>query len=70
MMDEPVSMVQECVDKYYAQDREDGGVDIFISVPKRFHALWLIKLSELRATSEEIRQYEDTADNSSRDPAP
>lgn len=69
-MEKPVSMVQECVDEYYAEDRMDGGVEIRISVPKRFRALWLIKLSELRATAEEIREYENTPDNSTRDPAP
>ena len=52
------SMVQECVDRYEARDRADGGLDIQMVVPPRFRDLWLVKLSELRASDDEIKRYE------------
>jgi hypothetical protein len=48
------SMVQECVDSYRVEREPDGGIRITIRAPKRFAELWLVKLSELRATPEEL----------------
>lgn len=53
-----VSMVQECVDSYDVKSHGDGKITITIEVPRRFADLWLVKLSELRATDSEIREYE------------
>ena len=53
-----VSMVQECVDSYDVESHDDGKITITIEVPKRFADLWLVKLSELRATNTEINEYE------------
>ena len=55
---EAISMVQECVENYSATDRPDGGVEIFLRIPPRFKDLWLVRLSELRTTEQEIRDYE------------
>lgn len=49
-------LVQECVDHYRAERDADGGLDIRIRVPKRFASLWLIKLSELRATEADLEE--------------
>ena len=59
---EQFSMVEECVNSYHAKRQADGSLDIAISVPRRFAGLWLVKLSELRATEEDIREYEPPAD--------
>lgn len=53
-----VSMVQECVDSYDVKSHSDGKITITIEVPKRFADLWLVKLSELRASDVEISEYE------------
>ncbi len=53
-----VDMVQECVDSYDVKAHDDGKITITIDVPRRFADLWLVKLSELRATDAEIREYE------------
>ena len=52
------SMVQECTDRYNVQDTPAGGLEIQITVPRRFRDLWLAKLSELRTTDAEIRLFE------------
>lgn len=49
------SMVQECVDSYRVEETKEG-IRISISVPKRFADLWLLKLSQLRASEEEIAE--------------
>lgn len=54
------SMVQECVDHYSVQEAPDGSVEIRIRAPARFAQLWMVKLSELRASDEET----GTADQS------
>ena len=54
------SLTQECVDSYRVNEQPAGGVEITITVPKRFADLWLVKLSELRTTAEEIATYEGT----------
>lgn len=53
-MNDGYSLVQECTSSYAVQDRPDGGIEILIVVPARFAELWMVKLSELRATDEEI----------------
>ena len=50
------SMVQECVDSYRVDRDPEGGVQITIRAPKRFADLWVLKLSDLRATAEELGQ--------------
>ncbi len=51
-------MVQECTDSYKAEEQKDGKLKVSILVPKRFSDLWLVKLSELKTTIEEIKEYE------------
>jgi hypothetical protein len=59
MSSNPISMVQECVDEYLVNDKSDGSIDIVIKISKRFKNLWLIKLSELRTSEQEIKEYEE-----------
>lgn len=58
MSDEKYSMVQECTDSYRAEEQPDGSLEVRIKVPKRFADLWIVKLSELQTTMDEIRAYE------------
>lgn len=60
MEPERISMVQECVDSYRVSDKEDEGVEIVIRVPRRFKNLWLVRLSQLSTSEEEIREFEDS----------
>jgi hypothetical protein len=53
-----ISMVQECVDQYQVSKRKDEGIEISIIVPQRFKNLWMVRLSELTTTPEEIEYYE------------
>lgn len=55
----PIEMVGECTDKYEAKECEDGSLDIHIKVPKRFRNLWLIRLTDMTTTMEEIKEYEE-----------
>ncbi|HYE96540.1 MAG TPA: hypothetical protein VD962_10055 [Rubricoccaceae bacterium] len=55
-------MVQDCCRSYRVEEQPDGGVVITIDVDPRFAQLWRVKLSELRATDEEIA-YQDRASN-------
>jgi hypothetical protein len=57
MSNPPVDMVGECTDSYVAVEQADGSLEIVIRVPRRFRDLWLIKLTELQATDEELREY-------------
>ena len=57
--DSSIEMVGECTDKYETTEHEDGSLDIHIKVPKRFKDLWLVKLTELTTTMEEIKEYEN-----------
>ena len=52
------SMVQECVDRYEVVERPAGAVTIRIEIPAQFRDLWLAKLSTLRASDTEIREFE------------
>lgn len=52
------SMIQECVDHYEVQERAAGAITIGVDVPARFRDLWLVRLSELRVTDEEIKEHE------------
>ena len=51
-------MVGECTDSYQTRDRPDGGLEIVIQVPRRFRDLWLVKLTDLTVTDDEIAEYE------------
>ncbi len=52
-------MVHELIDLYAAEPQKDGRVRVSILIPKRFAALWLFKLEQLRATHEEIEEWSD-----------
>jgi hypothetical protein len=58
MADEEYVMVEECTDSYRVQPQDDGGVEIRIRIPRRFADLWVAKLSDLKVTDAEIREYE------------
>jgi hypothetical protein len=47
------SMVQEACDTYEVNPLPDGRTEIKIIVPPRFAELWLVKLSELRGTTDD-----------------
>jgi hypothetical protein len=54
---ESFSMVQECTNRYEVIDQDNGGIIINIVIPQEFSVLWMIKLSDLRTTMEEIAYY-------------
>ncbi len=62
MNSEEISMVQECTSYYLAKRHPDGSVTVTIEVPKRFADLWIVKLSELRTSMNEILEYEPPAE--------
>lgn len=51
-------MIGELAESYQFEQDEDGGAEIVIRTSARFVDLWLVKLNELTATEEEIREYE------------
>jgi hypothetical protein len=59
MINDPVSMVEECVDCYCVTKCDDGSISITIDVPKRFASLWMIKLSQLMATPSDIAECDN-----------
>lgn len=58
MIDDPISMVQECVSTYAVNEKKDGSIEITIDIPKRFANLWICRLSNLRTSMEEIEAME------------
>lgn len=54
MTTDDISMVQECTSSYVASEHPDGSLTITIEIPARFAELWLVKLSELKATSDDL----------------
>jgi hypothetical protein len=61
------SLVQEGCDSYDVRQLPDGRTEIRIVVPPRFINLWLMKLSELRATSAELRDSAENGDGHEAD---
>ena len=59
MQEEKYSLVDECVQWYKVEEHSDGGVTITIVVPKRFAALWQMKLNDLTTTEREIAEWEN-----------
>ena len=59
MDSEQISMVQDCIDIYRVIEKPDGSAEIIIHIPARFKNLWLVRLSDLRTTEQEIKAYED-----------
>ena len=57
------SLVQEYTNKYYVKNLNENEVEICIRIPERFKTLWLIKLSELRTSQEEVESYSDNGCN-------
>lgn len=58
MTTDDISMVQECTSSYVASERPDGGLTVTIEIPARFAELWLVKLSELKATTDDLAENE------------
>jgi len=56
MNEETFSLIQECTNKYFIENISKEEVEIHIKIPKKFKSLWLIKLSELRASEKEIQE--------------
>ena len=54
MTPEEFSMVEECTSSYVASEHPDGSLTITIEIPARFAELWLVKISELKATIVEL----------------
>ena len=59
MNEETFSLVQECTNKFFVENLHEEGVEIHIRIPKKFRSLWLIKLSNLRATEKEIEEFSE-----------
>lgn len=58
IMDEEIfSMVQECTNEYSVRSISANETEIYIRIPKRFQALWMSKLSDLRTTEKEICEH-------------
>ena len=57
-MAEEYSMVEECTDSYRVSELENGDTQIVMRIPPRFRTLWLVKLTDLTTTDEEIARYE------------
>jgi hypothetical protein len=57
--EESYIMNNELVDLYAAEPQKDGRVRVSILIPKRFAALWLFKLDQLRATQDEIKEWSE-----------
>lgn len=53
------SLVQECSNKYSIKEINENEIEISIRIPKKFKILWLSKLSDLKASQEEIEFYID-----------
>ena len=64
--DSSFKMISELVDSYRFTRQEDGRAHISIVVPKRFQALWVVKLNELYATREEIEDWLDVEPSNRR----
>ena len=62
MSTEFFSLVQECTNKYLIKNINENESGIYIRIPKKFKTLWLIKLSELKTSQEEIEFYKDSND--------
>ncbi|QVL55808.1 MAG: hypothetical protein KFB95_00975 [Simkaniaceae bacterium] len=60
-------MVEECTDSYHVTETKDSGIEITIKIPKRFESLWIVKLSDLETTMEEIEYWESDETNSNSD---
>jgi hypothetical protein len=58
-MENDIEMVGECTSSYQVIEQSYGGVEIVIKIPARFKNLWLVRLSGLRTTEQEIKEYED-----------
>jgi len=58
MKEESISMVQECVNEYRVKTISKDEVEITIKIPKKFEDLWLVKLSDLHTTLNEIQEWE------------
>ena len=56
--EEKFSLVQECTDEYRVEKAENGTTKIIISIPEKYSNLWMHKLSELKTTMKEIKEYE------------
>jgi hypothetical protein len=52
-----INMIETCTDNYEINTLPDEGIKISIKVPKKFRDLWLIKLTELTTSIEEIQEY-------------
>jgi len=60
IMDEEIfSLVQEFTNKYSVEDLNEEEIEIRIRIPKKFRLLWLSKLSDLKASEKEIKEYYD-----------
>jgi hypothetical protein len=56
-MEDQIGMVQECVSRFEVKENEDGSTTITVEVPNKFTNLWLVRLSGMRTTLEEIELY-------------
>lgn len=59
MNEETFSLIQECTNNYFIETINKEEVEIHIKVPKKFKSLWLIKISELRASEKEIEEHNE-----------
>jgi hypothetical protein len=57
MNENAFSLVQEFTSRYVVRENEDGSVTITIDVPKAYKELWMIKLSDLSVTQEELATF-------------
>ena len=54
----PYQIVVECASSYNVVEMDDGSIEIYMKVPRRFADLVVTKLSDLVTDDAEIREYE------------
>jgi len=54
MKQDTFGLVQEAVDSYEVEWLPDGRCHISILIPKKFATTWLVKLSDLRSSLDEV----------------
>lgn len=64
--EDTIEMVGECTSYYAVLDCGEDGICIIIQVPRRFADLWLVKLTNLTTTMDEIREYEPDSEENER----
>ena len=58
-MAEEFRMLSECSESYTVIEDDEGRTTILITIPEHLRDLWLMKLTNLTVTDDEIAQYSE-----------